>query len=140
MSVAEVPLGSQDWARRVDGLANGGTNDVLEGWMRQQASRSTTGPTSQSFDEVVLPHLDAARRLARWLMRNEHDAEDALQEAALRAFRTSRPFPAGMGARGFSASFEIRAAAGARGRSTRPRIRSMSSSTAACGASQIRKR
>jgi DNA-directed RNA polymerase specialized sigma24 family protein len=30
------------------------------------------------FDEVVLPHLDAGYRLARWLMRNEHDAEDAV--------------------------------------------------------------
>ena len=96
MSVAGAPLGSQDWARRVDGLAKGGTNDVLEGWMRQ-ASRSTTGPTSLSFDEIVLPHLDAARRLARWLMRNEHDAEDALQEAALRAFRYFTTFSGGDG-------------------------------------------
>lgn len=46
---------------------------------------SGAGPTR--FDEVVLPHLDAAYRLARWLTRNEHDAEDAVQEAALRAFR-----------------------------------------------------
>jgi RNA polymerase sigma-70 factor (ECF subfamily) len=51
----------------------------------------------QSFDEVVLPHLDAARRLARWLLRNEHDAEDALQEAALRAFRYFRTFSGGDG-------------------------------------------
>jgi len=40
-----------------------------------------------TFDDVVLPHLDAARRLARWLVGNEHDAEDAVQEASLRAFR-----------------------------------------------------
>jgi RNA polymerase sigma-70 factor (ECF subfamily) len=65
--------------------------------MRQQVSRSGTGPASQSFDEVVLPHLDAARRLARWLMRNEHDAEDALQEAALRAFRYFTTFSGGDG-------------------------------------------
>ncbi len=45
-----------------------------------------------SFDEVVLPHLDAAHRLARWLMRNEHDAEDVVQEASLRAFRYFRTF------------------------------------------------
>ena len=51
----------------------------------------------QSFDEVVLPHLDAARRLSRWLLRNEHDAEDALQEAALRAFRYFRTFSGGDG-------------------------------------------
>lgn len=45
-----------------------------------------------NFDEVVLPHLDAAHRLARWLTRNEHDAEDAVQEASLRAFRSLRTF------------------------------------------------
>jgi RNA polymerase sigma-70 factor (ECF subfamily) len=50
-----------------------------------------------SFDEVVVPHLDAGLRLARWLMRNEHDAEDALQEASLRAFRYFRTFAGGDG-------------------------------------------
>ena len=35
----------------------------------------------------LLVHLDAAYNLARWLMRNEHDAEDVVQEAYLRAFR-----------------------------------------------------
>ncbi|MEO8679160.1 MAG: sigma-70 family RNA polymerase sigma factor [Vicinamibacterales bacterium] len=58
---------------------------------------STTPATGESFDEVVLPHLDAAFRLARWLMRNEHDAEDAVQEAALRAFRYFRTFSGGNG-------------------------------------------
>lgn len=40
-----------------------------------------------NFEEAVLPHLDAAYNLARWLMRNEHDAQDMVQEAYLRAFR-----------------------------------------------------
>jgi RNA polymerase sigma-70 factor, ECF subfamily len=40
-----------------------------------------------TFEEVVLPHLDSAYNLARWLTRNEHDAEDVVQEACLRAFR-----------------------------------------------------
>jgi RNA polymerase sigma factor (sigma-70 family) len=35
----------------------------------------------------LLPHLDAAYNLARWLMLNEHDAEDAVQEAYLKALR-----------------------------------------------------
>jgi RNA polymerase sigma-70 factor (ECF subfamily) len=48
-----------------------------------------------SFDAVVLPHLDAAYRLARWLVRNEHDAEDVVQEASLRAFRYFRTFTGG---------------------------------------------
>jgi RNA polymerase sigma-70 factor (ECF subfamily) len=39
-----------------------------------------------------LPHLDAAYNLARWLMRNEHDAEDMVQEAYLKAFRHQAGF------------------------------------------------
>ena len=39
------------------------------------------------FESRVLPHLDAAYNLARWLLRNEQSAEDAVQEASLRAFR-----------------------------------------------------
>jgi len=50
-----------------------------------------------TFDAVVLPHLDAARRLARRLMRDEHDAEDAVQDASLRAFRYFRTFGGGDG-------------------------------------------
>ena len=37
------------------------------------------------FEQVVLPHLGAAYNLARWLTRNDHDAEDVVQEAYLRA-------------------------------------------------------
>ena len=39
------------------------------------------------FEAQVLPHLDAAYNLARWLTRNDHDADDALQDALLRAYR-----------------------------------------------------
>src|SRR2546422_10231428 len=39
------------------------------------------------FEQAVLPHIDAAYNLARWLTRNEHDAEDVAQEALLRALR-----------------------------------------------------
>jgi RNA polymerase sigma-70 factor (ECF subfamily) len=48
-----------------------------------------------SFDEMVLPHIDAAYNLARWLMRNERDAEDAVQDACLRAFRFFPSFRGG---------------------------------------------
>jgi RNA polymerase sigma-70 factor (ECF subfamily) len=41
-----------------------------------------------SFEAVMLPHLDAAHNLARWLLRNEQDAQDVVQEAYLRAFRS----------------------------------------------------
>lgn len=39
------------------------------------------------FEEEVLPYLDAAYNLARWLVRDEHVAEDLVQDAFLRAFR-----------------------------------------------------
>ncbi len=39
------------------------------------------------FEQAVLPHLDAAYNLARWLAGNDHDAQDVAQEASLRAFR-----------------------------------------------------
>lgn len=40
-----------------------------------------------SFEQLVLPHLPAGYNLARWLLRNDHDAEDVMQEAVVRAFR-----------------------------------------------------
>jgi len=52
---------------------------------------------AEGFDQVVLPHLDAGYRLARWLIRNEADAEDAVQDASLRAFRYFRTFSGGNG-------------------------------------------
>jgi RNA polymerase sigma-70 factor (ECF subfamily) len=41
----------------------------------------------KGFEQAVLPHLDAAYNLARWLLRNDQDAQDVAQEAYLRAFR-----------------------------------------------------
>jgi RNA polymerase sigma factor (sigma-70 family) len=41
----------------------------------------------EGFEQVVLPHLDAAYRLARWHAGDPHDAEDIVQEASLRALR-----------------------------------------------------
>ncbi len=39
------------------------------------------------FEDVVLPHLDAAYTLARYLVRNAQDAEDIVQDACLRALK-----------------------------------------------------
>src|SRR5437762_7667930 len=41
-----------------------------------------------SIEETMLPHMDAAHNLAKWLLRNEEDAQDVVQEAYLRAFRS----------------------------------------------------
>jgi len=45
-----------------------------------------------SFEDAMLPHLDAAHNLARWLLRNEQDAQDIVQEAYLRAFKSFAGF------------------------------------------------
>jgi RNA polymerase sigma-70 factor (ECF subfamily) len=49
------------------------------------------------FERAVLPHLDAAYNLARWLVRNDADAEDLAQEAVLRAFKFFGGFHGGDG-------------------------------------------
>src|ERR1700686_2877440 len=46
------------------------------------------------FDEVFLPHMAEAFRLAQWLTGNAYDAEDVVQDAALRAFRGIKSFGA----------------------------------------------
>jgi RNA polymerase sigma-70 factor (ECF subfamily) len=47
-----------------------------------------TGNEQQGrFERLVLPHIDAAYNLARWLAGNDHDAEDIAQDACVRAFR-----------------------------------------------------
>jgi RNA polymerase sigma-70 factor (ECF subfamily) len=48
-----------------------------------------------SFDETILPHLDAAHNLARWLLRGSDHAEDVVQEACLRALRYFGTFRGG---------------------------------------------
>ena len=50
------------------------------------------GQESASFEETMLPHMDAAHNLARWLLRNEQDAQDVVQEAYLRAFKSFSGF------------------------------------------------
>ncbi len=42
---------------------------------------------SYSFEQLILPHRDSAYNFARWLARNDNDAEDIVQEAFLRAFK-----------------------------------------------------
>ena len=66
--------------------------------MSNQRSQATIAPAiSESFDDIVVPHLDAGYRLAHWLTGNAHDAEDVVQEASLRALRYFRTFTGGNG-------------------------------------------
>jgi len=46
--------------------------------------------TTERFESTVLVHLDAAYNLARWLNRNDQDAQDVVQDACVRAFRLHR--------------------------------------------------
>lgn len=56
-----------------------------------------TRPAGDLFEQVLLPHLDAAYNLARWLTRDEQDAQDVVQEAYLRALRFFGGFRGGDG-------------------------------------------
>lgn len=53
---------------------------LSEVWLQEE------NKTAQ-FEAIALPHFGAAYNLARWLVRDDHDAEDVVQEAYLRAFR-----------------------------------------------------
>jgi RNA polymerase sigma factor (sigma-70 family) len=52
---------------------------------------------NQDFEERMLPHLDAAYNFARWLLRNGEDAEDAVQDAFLRAHQAFAGLQGGSG-------------------------------------------
>jgi RNA polymerase sigma factor (sigma-70 family) len=72
----------------------------LEGSDRLSGRRQASVPIVQNqddravFDEVFLPHMAEAYRLAQWLTGNPSDAEDVVQDAALRAFRGIKSFGA----------------------------------------------
>jgi RNA polymerase sigma factor (sigma-70 family) len=72
----------------------------LDGQDRLSGQQQTSVPTVQNkddraaFDEVFLPHMAEAYRLAQWLTGNAYDAEDVVQDAALRAFRGIKSFGA----------------------------------------------
>jgi RNA polymerase sigma-70 factor (ECF subfamily) len=55
--------------------------------MAPKSASATGSRDGTRFETSVMVHLDAAYNLARWLTRDERDAEDLVQEACLRAFR-----------------------------------------------------
>jgi len=58
---------------------------VVRGHQEQETAQEQE---QASFETLMLPHLDAAYNLAKWLLRNEDDARDVVQEAYLRAFKS----------------------------------------------------
>ena len=54
---------------------------------RKKEHLSLSTDRTRQFEAAALPHLDAAWNLARWLLRDDQLADDAVQEACLRAFR-----------------------------------------------------
>jgi RNA polymerase sigma factor (sigma-70 family) len=65
----------------------------------KRARREVRKVDHELFERTVLPYINSAHNLARWLTRNEHDAEDIVQEAFLRALRSFDTFTAGRDAR-----------------------------------------
>src|SRR5437773_8612306 len=67
-------------------------NSMLGAGGKAPELRTVVKEDVASFEEALLPHLDAAHNLARWLLRNEQDAQDVVQEAYLRAFKSFSGF------------------------------------------------
>jgi RNA polymerase sigma-70 factor (ECF subfamily) len=68
--------------------------DVRKERWNKQAGTQVGREERELFEKVILPHLNSAYNLARWLTRNEQDAEDIVQDSfvrALRSFDTFRP-------------------------------------------------
>jgi RNA polymerase sigma-70 factor, ECF subfamily len=69
---------------------------VIEGGCSDGSKPGVGSPRDgKRFESTVLIHLDAAYNLARWLTRNERDAEDVVQEACLRALKYLDGFKGG---------------------------------------------
>src|SRR5258708_33161661 len=67
----------------------------MNGNRRAKEGRLPDETKAVDFDRTFLPHMDAAYNLARWLVRDDHDAQDVVQEAYRRAFRFAGGFRGG---------------------------------------------
>ena len=66
--------------------SSAGLEAVVEVWVK--VVTGLDNDKISRFERAILPHLDAAYNLSRWMTRNEHDAEDIIQDAYQRAFRS----------------------------------------------------
>jgi RNA polymerase sigma-70 factor (ECF subfamily) len=82
---------------RTDPQCDDATSFASEVRTLRKESRMSESTKLTLFEETILPHLNAAYNLARWLTRNEDDAQDVVQEAYLRAFRFFDSFKGGDG-------------------------------------------
>src|SRR5438445_707154 len=79
------------WRPHAPGAYSCGNNPAARGvltrWRTAHPEDRLESSELERFEAVVLPHLDAAYTLARYLTRSDHDAQDVVQDASLRAFR-----------------------------------------------------
>jgi RNA polymerase sigma-70 factor (ECF subfamily) len=77
---------------RQNALANESGNKSTNGKVH-----TVMGDQRRHFEDIFLPHLDAAYNLARWIVQHDQDAQDVVQEAYVRAFKGFHGFRGGNG-------------------------------------------
>jgi RNA polymerase sigma factor (sigma-70 family) len=82
--------GERVYALSLSGCGNKTAPSVVLSWdeAKRKDMQLQGADERGRFEQALLPHLAAAYNLARWLMRDDHDAEDIVQEAYLRALKS----------------------------------------------------
>src|SRR5207237_6595046 len=60
--------------------------------INRRTGRGAVNTKVRTFELTMWPHMRAAYNLARWLVRNDHDAEDIVQESFLKAYKAQESF------------------------------------------------